>query len=427
MFKKVPGKILLITLLILGASFMGVAPNLDQIFSTDNAVHAEKENGSVDTMKEESPEKLDSQFISANQEFAFKLFSEIIKKNDQENIFISPTSISLALSLLYNGAQGETQEEMQRALQFTGIDLEDINYQQKILQKLLQNQPESELSIANSLWIRQNFPIKSDFINNNKKYYQAKVEELDFDQAETLSIINNWVNDSTKGKIEKIIDQINPDDVLFLINAIYFKGAWQSPFNPEYTEKKPFTFASGETVDHPLMVNTGYFDYLENDDMQMIGLPYGESGDLIMYVILPQKDSSLENLSGQLNPENWQQWLNQLRSQEGAIFLPKFTLEYEVVLNDILQSLGMEKAFNNQANFAGLTDEPVEVNQVKHKTFVDVSEEGTEAAAVTSIGVRITSMPVNPPFEMMVNRPFFYAIYDQETENILFMGNVNEL
>jgi len=425
MFKKVSGKILLIALLILGASFIGIAPNLDQIFSTDNAVHAEKDNG--DLMKEQPQKQLDSQFIAANQEFAFKLFSEILNKNDQKNVFISPTSISLALSLLYNGASGETQQEMQRALQFTGIDLEDINSQQKILQKLLQNQPESELSIANSLWIRQNFPIKSDFINSNQKYYQAKVEELDFDQPETLSIINNWVSDSTQGKIEKIIDQISPDDVLFLINAIYFKGAWQSPFDPEFTEEKPFTLASGEIIDRPLMVNGGYFAYLENDDLQMIGLPYGESGDLIMYVILPQKDSSLEHLSSQLNPENWRKWLGELRSQEGTIFLPKFTLEYEVVLNDILQSLGMEKAFNNQADFSSLTDEPVEVNQVKHKTFVDVSEEGTEAAAVTSIGVRVTSMPVDPPFEMMVNRPFFYAIYDQETENILFMGNVNEL
>ncbi|WP_069791903.1 serpin family protein [Cyanobacterium sp. IPPAS B-1200] len=418
------GKILLATFLLLTASFVAINPNLDKIFTTNNAVYAERDNSS---MTESETEQLDEKIVNANRNFAFKLFSAIREKDDTENIFISAPSISIALNLLNNGADGDTREEIKQVLELQEISLPEINQQYKILQKLLQNQEESTLSINNSLWIREGFPVKPDFLSQNREYYESEVSALDFDSPDAVDTINNWVSDATEEKITSIIESISPEDVLFLINAIYFNGEWQQAFDPELTREMDFTQSNGEVIQHPLMSREGNFTYVENDDLQMIRLPYGESEDLAMYVVLPQEDSSLDAVMGELNADTWQEWTASLNRREGTIRLPRFTVEYDISLNDVLQKLGISKAFTNEADFTNLTDEPVSIDQVKHKTFIDVNEEGTEAAAVTSIGVRVTSLPVDPPFEMSVNRPFFYAIQDEKTDTILFMGTVNNL
>ncbi|MGY6528860.1 MAG: serpin family protein [Cyanobacterium sp.] len=418
------GKILLATILLLTASFVATNPNLDRIFTTNNAVHAERE---TTEMKESDHDQLDERVVNANRDFAFKLFSTIREQDDNGNILISAPSVSIALNLLNNGADGETREEIKRVLELQEISLPEINQQYKLLQNLLQNQGENTLSINNSLWIREGFPIKPDFLAQNREYYQSEVSALDFDSPDAVDTINNWVSDATEEKITSIIESITPEDVLFLINAIYFNGEWQQAFEPELTEDMDFTQSNGEVIQHPLMSREGNFAYGENDDLQMIRLPYGESEDLAMYVVLPQEDSSLDAILEQLDGQVWQEWTANLSRQDGLIRLPKFTLEYDISLNDVLQKLGLSKAFTDQANFSNLTDESVLVNEVKHKTFIDVNEEGTEAAAVTSIGVRVTSLPVNPPFEMSVNRPFFYAIQDEATDTILFMGTVDNL
>ncbi|AFZ46455.1 proteinase inhibitor I4 serpin [Cyanobacterium stanieri PCC 7202] len=417
-------KILLATLLLLTASFVAINPHLDKLFTTDNAVYAEKDNS---TMTESDNKQLDENVIQANKDFAFKLFSTIQQAEENENIFVSPPSISIALNLLNNGANGETQEEIKNALALQNLTLPEINQQYKILQNLLQNKEENTLSINNSLWIRQGFPVKPDFLSTNREYYQAEVSALDFNNPNAVDTINTWVSDATEDKITSIIDSIAPEDVLFLINAIYFKGEWQLAFDPESTQEMDFTQSDGEVIQHPLMMKDGNFAYTENDDLQMIRLPYGESEELAMYIVLPSENSDLETLMGELNAETWQEWTGNLRRQEGMIRLPKFSLEYEISLNNVLQTLGISRAFTNQADFTNLTDESIFVNNVKHKTFIDVDEEGTEAAAVTSINIRVTSIPVDAPFEMVVNRPFFYAIQDEATDTILFMGNVNSL
>lgn len=364
-----------------------------------------------------------SQLLNSNQKFAFKLFNQL---NNEENLLISPTSIAIALTLLYNGADGVTKQEMAQTLAIQGITLDEVNQGYRDLQQLLTNNDDIALSIANSLWIRKDFPIKQTFIDNNKRYFQAEVSTLEFKNPETKIIINNWVNNATKGKISQIIDSVKPEDVLFLINAIYFNSNWQQEFDRNLTTKQPFYVEKNKTIDYPLMSQSGNFSYFENKDFQLINLPYGKSGAMSMYILLPQKDVNLTTITKGLNEEIWQQWLSNLTKKEGLIALPKFTLEYKAELNDTLINLGMKTAFNN-ADFSNLTAESIVISQVKHKTFINVDEKGTEAAAVTSIGIRATSMPINSPFKMIVNRPFLYVIQDNNTGTILFMGTINQL
>ncbi|WP_017294334.1 serpin family protein [Geminocystis herdmanii] len=366
---------------------------------------------------------INSQLLNSNQKFAFKLFNQL---NNEENLLISPTSIAIALTLLYNGADGVTKQEMAQTLAIQGITLDEVNQGYRDLQQLLTNNNDIELSIANSLWIRKDFPIKQTFIDNNKKYFKAEVSTLEFKHPETTKTINSWVNNATKGKISEIIDSVKPDDVLFLINAIYFNSNWQKQFDSKLTTKQPFYLEKNKTIDYPLMSQRGNFSYYENKDFQLINLPYGKSGAMSMYILLPQKDVNLSTITTRLNEKNWQQWLSNLSNKEGLIALPKFTLEYKAELNDTLSNLGMKTAFNN-ADFSNLTAESIVVSEVKHKTFINVDEKGTEAAAVTSIGIRATSMPIDSPFQMIVNRPFLYVIQDNNTGTILFMGTINQL
>jgi serpin B len=371
-----------------------------------------------------SAEKIDRGLLNANTKFAFKLFSQTLQEDNEQNVFISPTSVAIALTLLYNGAAGETQQQMAEVLGLQGLQLAEINDAYQQLQEILENQSEVELSIANSLWLKKGFPLESKFLENNQKYYQAEVTELDFNNPNAKTTINNWVSKETKGKIEKIIDSISPENVLFLINAIYFKGTWTTEFEPKLTKEQPFFLDNGETINHPLMSQQGEKMYYENDEFQAVSLPYGKDKRLSMYIFLPKENSNINSFLENLSSENWQVWQENFKQQEGFLSLPKFKLEYEISLNKTLQAIGMTEIFSKKANFKNMTPEKVAVDEVKHKTFVEVNEEGTEAAAVTSIGIRVTSMPINQPFRMIVNRPFFYAIQDNKTGTILFMGQM---
>lgn len=369
--------------------------------------------------------QMDTQNLTqSNTEFSFKLFSTLVQNSKNQNVFISPTSIILALSLLYNGASDQTQQEMAKALGFENLSLETINQENQKLQKTLQNNQEQiELSIANSLWARKDITFHQAFLKSSQEYYQAEVRQLDFKNSESAKIINQWVSDRTQGKIEQIIEQIQPEDVLFLINAIYFKGMWQTPFDNKLTKTQTFYLAGRKTKQHPMMSRTGDYLYAENEQFQAVKLPYGD-GRLNFYLLLPKIDQDLTKFIEQLTYEKWQQGSRQFRTRKGLLEMPRFKLEYENSLNTTLQTLGMNRLFE-KADFSQMTDIPVEVSEVKHKTFVEINEKGTEAAAVTSIGIRATSaMPVHEPFRMIVNRPFYCAIVDRQTETILFMGAI---
>ncbi|BAU13497.1 proteinase inhibitor I4 serpin [Leptolyngbya sp. NIES-3755] len=361
--------------------------------------------------------------VEANTRFGFKLFSEILKKDGKENVFVSPSSVAIALSMAYNGANGETKSAMARALEFQGMTLEEVNQAHRNLKAALEKaDPKVQLSIANSLWARQGVSFNPGFLDRNAKFYDAKVTSLNFDQPAAVEEINGWVKESTNGKISKIVDRINPDDVMFLMNAIYFKGKWAHEFDKGNTENRPFTLFNGSKKQVPLMKRQGNYRYLETNQFQAISLPYGDER-LSMYVFLPK--SNLATFQKSLTAQNWQTWMKQFSAREGQIQLPRFKMDYDVELKEALSALGMGIAFDNAADFSGLSKGTTKIDQVKHKTFVEVNEEGTEAAAVTSVGIVATSIRVQEePFRMIVDRPFFSAIRDNQTGEILFMGSI---
>ncbi len=370
---------------------------------------------------------VDPQLVDADNQFGLKLFLQLVQQDDDQNLMMSPTSVAIALSMLYNGANGETQQQIAAALELQGFSLEDLNQANADLKALLENaDPEVKLAIANSLWGNQDIEFKSDFIDRVQEFYSAEVETLNFSNPAVFNVINDWVDRNTEGKIPSILDEVTPDDVMFLINAVYFKGEWQQAFEESNTSDRPFTLLDGSTKNHPLMSQSGDYRYQENNTFQVVSLPYG-SGRLSMYVFLPQPDVSLTQFYAEvLSAPNWTTTINGFGQREGTVQLPRFKYEYTTRLNSALQALGMRAAFDpDNADLKGLTDVDSYVNEVRHKTFIEVNEEGTEAAAVTSIGMRVTSAPLpTERFTMTVDRPFFYAIRDNQSGAILFMGTV---
>ncbi|KAM3115820.1 serpin family protein [Phormidesmis sp. 146-33] len=365
------------------------------------------------------------QLVTANTRFGFKLFSEVLKQDGKKNVFVSPSSVAIALSMAYNGAGGTTQQAMAKALEVNGLSLQAVNQANSDLKQLLQQgDPKVELTIANSLWARQGVNFKPAFLESNKTFYNAEVTTLDFSSPTAPKTINSWVDRNTRGKISEIVDSIDPDQVMFLVNAIYFKGKWTTEFNKQQTSDRPFSLPNGSQKQHPTMQQKGEYRYFETEQFQAVSLPYGK-GRTSLYVFLPKKGSNLTAFSKTLTAENWQTWMKKFGKREGLIELPRFKMEYEIELKKALSALGMGETFDRQANFSNLADVPVKIDEVKHKTFVEVNEEGTEAAAVTSIGIRTTSVQVDSqPFEMKVDRPFFCAIRDNKTGSILFMGSI---
>ena len=370
-----------------------------------------------------------SKLARASNRLGFELLAQLQTQQPETNLVLSPNSIAIALAMLRRGADGDTLAEMDAVLGLTHLDATTIDTSyQKLLNTLKTAEPNVQLAIANSLWVNQKINLKEPFINTAKEFYQAEVSNLDFADSQVENTINQWVAKNTSDRITQIVDDVNPEAALYLINAIYFKGVWTTKFDPSQTSEQPFYLSSGKSKTVPMMNQSGEYRYYENQQLQAIRLPYGKQEEIGMYIVLPQETTSLKELQSQLTPEQWQEWLSQMRSHEGNITLPRFQLESETDLRSPLAALGLNQIFNPQAaNFSAMTDTSVAVDGVKHKTLVEVNEEGTEAAGVTSIGIRITSVETeNVPFNMRVERPFFVVIRDDITESILFMGNVFE-
>ncbi|NMF64261.1 serpin family protein [Brasilonema octagenarum] len=370
----------------------------------------------------------DSKLITANTKFGFKLFSEVLKNDSGKNIFVSPSSVAIALAMTYNGASGSTKEAMAKALEFKELNLEQINSSNVVLKKLLENSdPKVQLTIANSLWGNRKASFQPDFLQLNRDFYTAKIASLNFTDASSLNVINDWVNQKTNGKITNIVEKIQPDQVLFLVNAIYFKGSWTNEFDKQQTAEYPFYLQSGEQKQHPMMSQSGDYRYFENQQFQAVSLPYGKDAKMSFYIFLPKQNSNLQSFYQNLNAENWENWMAQFSKQQGSIRLPRFKMNYDVTLKNPLTAIGMGEAFSDQANFSAMGKD-LKISEVKHKTFVEVNEEGTEAAAATSVEIMPVSalLPSKEPFQMIVERPFFCAIRDNQTGSILFMGSIVE-
>ena len=368
-----------------------------------------------------------SQVASASNSFGFNLFDQIQQQQPKDNLLISPSSIAIALAMTRSGTNGSTQTELTDVLELGSLepDAIDLSYR-KLIETLKTADPKVTLAIANSLWINRDIDLKQKFIEGAKDLYQAQVSNLDFADSRSKQIINDWVAKNTNNKISEIVDRTSSEDALYLINAIYFKGIWSNKFDVNETTDRPFYRSPQSSQSIPMMSQKGDYRYYQSDRFQAVRLPYGEKQELGMYIFLPAENSSLAEFNQQLNQNNWQEWLSKMRSQEGNITIPRFKLEYELNLLESLSVLGLNQIFSPQgADFSAMTDTPVAVDNIKHKTYIEVNEEGTEAAGVTSIGIRITSLqPDNKSFNMNVNRPFFFAIRDDITETIIFMGNV---
>jgi serpin B len=364
--------------------------------------------------------------IIANASFAFKLFTELTKSNVEQNVFISPTSVALALAMVYNGARGETARALARTLELGEIGLEELNRANAALIESLRTlDPHVALTIANSLWAQQGITFAPDFLSRNQECYRAEIAALDFGDAQAAATINDWVKHNPGGKIETIVDQIDRSAIMVLINAIYFKGRWAKPFDPRRTRELPFTLPGGHRKQHPMMAQTGKFDYYAIQGFQAISLPYG-AGRASMYIFLPEQRSSLRAFRRELSHKSWDTWLRHFRPAEGTLVLPRFKLAYESTLNDALKALGIGIAFDGRrADFSGMfadSKPSANIDEVKHKTFVEVNEEGTEAAAATAIGMIRMTMAPQRNFSMIVDRPFFCAIRDNLTGALLFLG-----
>ncbi|HWP42686.1 MAG TPA: serpin family protein [Blastocatellia bacterium] len=395
-----------------------------------NTARSEDRAAMEETAKPGTAGKVNGELVSANTRFGFKLFSEVAASNARKNVFISPSSVAFALAMAYNGAAGETRKAMSRALELGDMGLEEVNRANRELKSALEKaDPKVQLQIANSLWGRKEVSFRPDFLERNREFYGAEVSALDFNDPSAPATINDWVSRNTNGKIERIVDQINQDAILFLINAIYFKGRWTVEFKKENTKEQSFTLADGSQKKHPMMSQSGKYDYFEGEGFQAVSLPYGDRR-LSMYIFLPAKGSTLAEFQKSLIPENWERWMEEFERTEGDIVVPRFRVEFEVELKDALKALGMGLAFDHdRADFSGMVQngEQVAINRVKHKTFAEVNEEGTEAAAVTSAEVTVTSVQIpRERFRMVVDRPFFCAIRDNDTGAVIFMGAIND-
>jgi serpin B len=368
---------------------------------------------------------VNSQLVSANTRFGLQLFQQLQAQTPAENVFLSPSSVSLVLAMLYNGASGSTQSAMAQALQLNGLGVAELNQANRDLRDVLASaDPAVTLSIANSLWAREGIDFEASFLQRNQTFYQAQLAVLDFANPAAANQINGWVKEKTQGKIPQIVDRLNPADVMYLINAIYFKGNWQTRFDPSQTVVQPFQLADGTAKSVPLMTQSGRFKYLETEQVQGVSLPYG-NGRWSMYFLLPKENQSLAQLTQALTPEQWESWMKGVRTRPGLIQIPRFEIEYETNLRPPLTALGMGVAFDRtQADFSQLSSASTYISQAKHKTFVEVNEVGTEAAAVTSIGISVTSIRPEEPFRFVVDRPFLCAIRDNQTGTVLFLGAI---
>jgi serine protease inhibitor len=334
----------------------------------------------------------------------------------------------MALGMTLNGADGTTLEAMEQTLEMSGLTQEEINQSYRHLIDLLTAlDPLVQFDIANSIWYRHpDFPApEADFLERCQQYFDALVTGLNFSLPEAAPTINAWVEESTNGKIKEIVDDpINPYLCMFLINAIYFKGNWVYQFDESQTQDEPFYLLDGSTTTCPMMSQKTIHRHLSHEDFRAVELPYGD-GSYSMILFLPEEQMDPDAFIALMNPENIAAWLDQFISDSADVFIPRFTLEYERELKDDLTALGMGIAFDQHlANFHRMYDIGLEIwiSKVKHKTFVEVNEEGTEAAAVTSVEMEYSAIPET--FQFRANRPFVFMIRENASGTILFIGKI---
>lgn len=372
---------------------------------------------------------------SGSSDFAMKLFAQSTKYNtgveSRNNILISPFSAYAALSMTLNGSAGKTRDQMAKVL---GTNSEGIDALNKKLQSefaaLSANNDKVKLEIANAVYADSGTPFKSSFIDLCKQYYGAQVQNVDFRKPETLEMINSWCDTKTHGKITKILDKLLAREKMVLLNAVYFKGKWERQFKTESTQDDKFRLLSGERVPIKMMHQSGQFSYLKGQNFQALSLPYAEKKQSL-YLFLPNDGVDLPGFCGAFTTDNWKQWMTSFHSTRAIVSLPKFTVNFSTELSSALKVMGMEQAFAPAgANFSNMIGSGYRawISRVLQKTYMDVNEEGTEAAAVTAVVVatRRAVVAEPPPVQFRVDHPFVLALTDNDTGEILFLGLILE-
>lgn len=353
---------------------------------------------------------------SASNQFALNFYSHV-SEDKKRNIFFSPTSIFTAFAIAYEGAKDNTASEMQHVFGFEPDKSKRTVQFADMQEQLNKKQQNNTISLANALWINEGFDVLPEYIDTAKTHYKSDIESINFSDKNSIDIINEWINEKTKGKIEKIFEDLDPSTKLVITNAIYFKGIWEEPFDQEKTLIGDFHVTSDTVVQVPMMESKTIFPNVAiNDLVKIVELPY-EGEKFSMLILLPE-DEGMSSLEDSLSVDNLNKWKKELHTTKTKVYMPKFKLETEYDLKQILQDMGIHDAFGN-ADFTGISDSGLYIEKAIHKAFVEVNEEGTEAAAATGI-----VMFESGPFEFIIDRPFVFIIQDNETGSILFMGKV---
>ncbi len=374
-----------------------------------------------------TPTEKSAKIVAADNQFGLEIFQDINKlQTEQKNTMISPMSISLALAMVYNGTDGNTKSQIENMLHKSGLTSDDINQNYKdLVSALASHDSKVELNVSNAIFYRNTFPVKDDFISANKKFYEAEVSGLDFTKnTDALNTINGWVNTKTKGKIDKIIEQIRPEDIMFLLNAIYFNGEWKYRFDAGQTTSQPFSKEDNTSIQVPTMTIENSFNYYNDTNFEMLEMPYG-SGKFSMLVLLPKMGKKTSDVISSLSTSNLESWLSKLSETKKTVFLPKFEFKFDKSLISNLQDLGMVDAFDPaKADLSGISSAAkLFISEVMHKSYIKVDEKGTEAAAVTGVTVGTTS--VGPDLAVFrADHPFVFLIREKDTNSILFVGKV---
>ncbi|HUI32106.1 MAG: serpin family protein [Dysgonamonadaceae bacterium] len=381
------------------------------------------------------PIKIDLQTVEvaqlkSDQAFAFEFFSNVFseEKNDEnKNFMVSPFSLSMALAMTWNGSANETKSAIQNTLKLGDMSDKEVNeYFKKLKESFEKTDPSTKLAIANSIWTNKNIEILPEFVSLNKNYFNSTVEAVDFGDPTVKDRINKWADENTNGLIKDVIEGTDPQALMYLLNALYFKGIWTSEFDAENTTKMDFFNEQGSPVKVDMMHQKELFNYVSDETMQMVQLPYGNES-FSMMVLLPNDNKQLTDIISNLeNEDYWDNMKNRLRDNEVDLFIPKFKTEYSKKLNDILIDMGMSIAFDPQkADFSRMSARDAFISFVEQFTYINTDEVGTEAAAVTVVGVVTTSVQPSPPkATFKADRPFIYLIQENSTGAILFMGAV---
>lgn len=364
--------------------------------------------------------------IANGNEFGIELFTKVALE-ENKNLMLSPLSASAALTMLLNGCAGETYEQLKGTLKYPeNMTIGEINeVYRSLVSQLLDVDPKVKLALANAIFYRLGFTVKPPFLNTMNTDFDAEIAGLDFGLPSALTTINKWASDNTNGKIPKVLNEISGDAVMFIMNALYFKGDWSYQFDKTLTADRPFYISGTNSVDVSTMKGDVGSRVTYGSNYSAIELPYGRT-NFTMVVIVPE--GTLADFITAFTPEKWNTITSALDAQEEygelTVYMPKYKFSYEKYLNDQLQSMGMVDAFiPGLANLSGISDASIFVSFVKQNTFVEVDEKGTEAAAVTTIGIELTSFPPQPA-EFKIDKPFVFAIRERTTNTLLFIGQV---